>query len=123
MILLIFTVSTGDQPATPAALPRCPWEAGQSCCSHTSSRAAPGPQVRPALCSHAVPVMKGDADSTRPRTVCIWGQVCGRGVCDCIWLSTQGVLTVVLGRYSSLPQCFSDKGLLRAQDLRVSGHS
>lgn len=24
MILLIFTVSTGDQPATPAALPRCP---------------------------------------------------------------------------------------------------
>lgn len=26
MILLIFTVSTGDQPATPAALPRCPPE-------------------------------------------------------------------------------------------------
>lgn len=26
MILLIFTVSAGDQLATPAALPRCPWE-------------------------------------------------------------------------------------------------
>lgn len=26
MILLIFTVSTGDQLATPAALPRCPGE-------------------------------------------------------------------------------------------------
>lgn len=91
MILLIFTVSAGDQPATPAALPRCPREPVGSAAPTPAPRML---SVSGSLCSQADQIVKGGVDSTGPRTVGVWGQVCGRGVCVSGCGSTHRVLTV-----------------------------
>lgn len=104
MILLIFTVSTGDQSATPAALPRCPWE------PVSPAAAAPAPKL---------PSVSGFLAFCAPKLFqllrAVWTPLTpgqeglGTGVCG----PTHGRSLLVLGKPSFLPQCFSPNPLIR----------
>lgn len=100
MILLIFTVSTGCQQATPAALPRCPQSqsACRPCASPRATQCPPGP-----FCSAVK--LEGRCGLHFLQDlylVELVSELPGTGVCGSAWL----VLTV-LGRPSSLPRWLS----------------
>lgn len=110
MILLIFTVSTGGQQATPAALPRCPRSQGRPChpcASPWPSQCPPGPFCSAVkLFAIQCRVLKGSVGSASSRTcillnwsVSFQGQVC---VALLGWCSLCS-----LGRSSSLPRWLS----------------